>query len=413
MSKKRVVVTGMGLVSAFGSDVDVFHNKLVAGESGVKTISSFPVDDYPTKIAAPVQDFDTTGYIDPKQARRVDPCIAYIMVAGRKAAESAGLDSGVDSPNRCGAVIGSGMGGMSVFANGVETLLTKSYRRITPFFIPYTITNMGGALVAMDLGFRGPNYSMSTACATANYCIVAAANHIRKGDADVMLCGGGEASINPIGLTGFIACKALSQRNDNPENASRPWDKNRDGFVMGEGAGVLVLESLEHAQARGATILAEYIGGGMTCDAYHMTEPHPEGVGAINCMNMALEDGGISAEEVNYVNAHATSTLAGDVAEVKAIREVLGSNPDLKMNATKSMIGHGLGAAGGLEAIAVIKAIQTGVIHPTLNLEDPEAEISGLGVSTASQEHSINAAISNSFGFGGHNSSIILAPFRP
>jgi 3-oxoacyl-[acyl-carrier-protein] synthase II len=261
----------------------------------------------------------------------------------------------------------------------------------------------------------GPNYSISTACATANNCIYSAAEHIRKGDADLMICGGSEAPVTPIGLAGFVACKALSERNDAPEKASRPWDKARDGFVMGEGAGVLVLESLDHALARGAPIFAEYLGGGVSCDAYHMTSPRTDGLGVGLCIQHALNDAGIEKERVNYINAHATSTPAGDMCEVEALIKIFGpSLPGIKMNATKSMIGHALGAAGGIEAIATIKAILTGMLHPTINLDNPEDGLEGIDlVQNIAKPHRVDVALSNSFGFGGHNSSILFAPYRP
>jgi 3-oxoacyl-[acyl-carrier-protein] synthase II len=304
---------------------------------------------------------------------------------------------------------------MNVFYEGTETLLTKGFRRITPFFVPFIITNMGGALLAIDIGFMGPNYSISTACATANYCIYSAAEHIMRGEADLMLCGGTESPINPIGLAGFVACKALSERNDDPHKASRPWYKNRYGFVMGEGAGVLMLESLEHALERGAPILAEYLGGGISCDAHHMTDPRADGLGVSVCINNALKQAGIEKEQINYINAHATSTLAGDLCEVRAIRQVFGPHAEkhIKMNATKSMTGHCLGAAGGIEAIATIKAIQTGMLHPTINLDTPEEELAGIDVvANAAKPHTVTAALSNSFGFGGHNSALIFAPYQ-
>lgn len=417
MKKKRIVVTGMGLVSCFGNDVDVFYDKLLAGESGIVPIQEFPCQDYPTRFAGVIQNFDSGAYLDKKQARRVDPFIRYTVVAGKKALEKGGLDADALArldKSRCGVLIGSGMGGMSVFYDGAETLLTKGYKRLTPFFVPFIITNMGGALLAIDLGFMGPNYSISTACATSNYCIHSAAQHIQKGDADLMLCGGTESPITPIGLAGFVAIKSLSERNDAPQRASRPWDKQRDGFVMGEGAGVLVLESLEHALARGAPIYAEYLGGGISCDAHHMTEPRFDGVGVAQCVEMAIKEAGISKEEINYINAHATSTPVGDMCEVNAMRRVFGPHlNNIKMNATKSMIGHCLGAAGGIEAIATIKAIETGMLHPTINLEDPEAGLEGIDViPNRAKPHKIQIALSNSFGFGGHNSSLLFAPYK-
>jgi 3-oxoacyl-[acyl-carrier-protein] synthase II len=304
------------------------------------------------------------------------------------------------------------MGGMSVFYDGVQTVLEKGYKRLTPFFIPYIITNMGGALLGIDTGFMGPNYSVSTACATANYSIFLAAEHIRNGTADLMVCGGAEAAVNPIGLFGFVAIKALSTRNEAPEKASRPWDKNRDGFVMGEGAGILVLESLEHALARGAPILAEYLGGAFTCDAYHMTDPPQDGRGVSLSIEQALKDAGIPKERVNYINAHATSTHAGDTAEAAAIKAAFKEHaPKIKINATKSMTGHCLGAAAGIEAVATIMQIQNGKLHPTINLEDPEECIQDLDIVRQVENHQIDVALSNSFGFGGHNSSVLFAPY--
>ncbi|MBT3394450.1 MAG: beta-ketoacyl-ACP synthase II [Waddliaceae bacterium] len=411
--KKRVVITGMGIVSCFGDDVDTYYNKLLAGESGVTNIDRFPCEEFSTKIAAEVQNFDASKYIDKKQLRRLDDYIIYITAAAKNAFDDGKFSDANLDKTRCGVIIGSGMGGMKSFEKGVETVVNKGCRRLSPFFVPHIITNMGGAFVAMETGFKGPNYSISTACATANYCITSAANHIRHGDADVMLCGGGEAVITPMGIAGFMACKALSQRNDAPTKASRPWDKGRDGFVAGEGAGVLVLENLEHAQQRGATIYAEYLGGSFSCDAYHMTSPCPDGSGAKLCMKKTLEDAGIAAEDVNYINTHGTSTQAGDMAEIKAMQDVFGARKSLTINSTKSMIGHGLAAAGGFEAIATIKAITTGNIHPTINIEDPEPEIADFNAPQKAEQHDITAAMSNSFGFGGHNSAIILAPYNP
>jgi 3-oxoacyl-[acyl-carrier-protein] synthase II len=419
MKKKRVVVTGMGVVSCFGTDVDFFYNQLLAGRSGITPIQQFPCEEYPTRFAGSVQNFEVGDYLDKKQARRVDPFVRYAVVAGKKALEMALLKAeSLDRLNkkRCGVLIGSGMGGMEVFSQGVQTVLEKGFKRLTPFFVPFIITNMAGALVAIDLGFMGPNYSISTACATSNYCIHAAAEHIRRGEADLMLAGGAEAAITPIGLAGFVACKALSERNDSPGTASRPWDKTRDGFVMGEGSGVLVLESLEHALARGAPILAEYLGGGLSCDASHMTDPREDGLGVRLCIENALLDAGISKEDVNYINAHATSTQAGDLCEMMAMKQVFGSllTSSIKVNATKSMIGHGLGAAGGLEAVAVIKAIQTGMLHPTINLQEPEEALAGIDlVPNVAKPHKVKVALSNSFGFGGHNSCILLGAYVP
>jgi 3-oxoacyl-[acyl-carrier-protein] synthase II len=418
MGKKRIVVTGMGIVSAFGTDVDHFYRQLLAGVSAIVPIEEFPCADWPTRIAGAIRNFDTGEYMEKKQARRVDPFIRYAMVAGKKALEHGNL--GPESlakldKSRCGIVIGSGMGGMSVFHDGVETLLTKSYRRLTPFFVPYIITNMGGALLAIDVGFTGPNFSISTACATSNYCIHAAAEQILQGKADLMVCGGAEAPITPIGLAGFVAIKALSTRNDEPAKASRPWDRGRDGFVMGEGAGILLLETLEHALQRGAPIYAEYLGGAVNCDAYHMTDPREDGGGVAECMEEALKVAGAKKESVNYINAHATATTSGDLCEIAAIHKVFGPHAkEIKINSTKSMIGHCLGATGGLEAVATIQAIRTGMIHPTVNLEDPEPALGVLdAVAGAAKPLKVGVALSNSFGFGGHNSTLVFAPYIP
>lgn len=416
-AKKRIVITGMGIVSCFGNDVDEFYNQLLAGKSGIGPIEGFPCETYPTRFAGIMKNFDTGNYLDKKQARRVDPFIRYAVVAGKKALEKAQLtEESLNQLNksRCGILIGSGMGGMQMFSGGVEALVKEGFKRVNPFFVPFIITNMGGALLAIDLGFTGPNYSISTACATGNYSIYSAAEHIRRGDADLMICGGTEAAISPMGVAGFVACKALSERNEAPEKASRPWDKQRDGFVMGEGAGVLVLESLEHALARGAPIYAEYLGGSTNCDAYHMTSPREDGAGVAECIQLAIKDAGISKEEVNYINAHATSTQVGDLCEIRGIQTVFGEHlSNISINATKSMIGHCLGAAGGIEAVATIKAIETGMLHPSINIDEPEEIMQGIDyVPNHAKAKKVTAALSNSFGFGGHNSSLIFAPYR-
>ncbi|XP_027345718.1 3-oxoacyl-[acyl-carrier-protein] synthase I, chloroplastic isoform X3 [Abrus precatorius] len=364
--KKRVVITGMGLASVFGNDVDGYYGKLLAGESGITPIDRFDASKFPTRFGGQIRGFSAEGYIDGKNDRRLDDCLRYCIVAGKKALENADLGadklSKIDK-ERAGVLVGSGMGGLTVFSDGVQALIEKGYRKITPFFIPYAITNM--------------------------------------------------AAIIPIGLGGFVACRALSQRNDDPKTASRPWDKDRDGFVMGEGAGVLVMESLEHAMKRGAPIIAEYLGGAVNCDAYHMTDPRSDGLGVSSCIQSSLEDAGVSPEEVNYINAHATSTLAGDLAEINAIKKVFKDTSGIKINATKSMIGHCLGAAGGLEAIATVKAITTGWLHPTINQFNPEPAVDFDTVANVKQQHEVNVAISNSFGFGGHNSVVAFSAFRP
>lgn len=418
MDRKRIVVTGMGVVSCFGNDVNQFYDQLLNGKSGIKPIQTFQVTDYPTQFAGVIPDFDTEHYMDKKQARRVDPFIRYCMVAGKKALEQAklfGNDSCEVDKQRVGIIVGSGMGGMTVFYDGVETILSKGYKRLTPFFVPYIITNMAGALLAIDTGFMGPNFSISTACATSNYSIHSAAEQIWQDKADIMVCGGTEAAINPIGLSGFVAIRALSTRNDDPTKASRPWDVSRDGFVMGEGAGIIVLESLESAQKRNAPILAEYLGSAISCDAHHMTDPRQDGLGVASCMQQALKVANKKIEDVNYINAHATSTQAGDLCEINALRNVFGSHlKNIKINATKSMIGHCLGAAGGLEAIATIQSILRKKVHPTINLENPEPDVMDLDLcADGAKDLEISVALSNSFGFGGHNSTLVFAPFKP
>lgn len=414
MDRKRIVVTGMGVVSCFGNDVDLFYNDLLAGKSGVGIIDRFPCDEYPTRFAASIPNFDDEGFIDKKLRRRIDTYMSYAIVAGKKALKYGNVESETlekFDKERCGVLIGSGMGGMSVYLDNIKTLFERGHTKLSPFFIPYTLTNMGGALLAMDLGFMGPNYCISSACATGNYAIIAAANHIRSGEADLMLCGGVEAPINVAGLAGFCSCRALSKRNDNPQGASRPWDRERDGFVMGEGAGILMLESLEHAKKRGAPIYAEYLGGGYSCDAHHITELRPDGAGVALCMRNGLKDARVNPEDVNYINAHATSTLQGDVVEIEGIRKVFPNLANISMNATKSMIGHLLGGAGGVEAIVCVKAIMEGLLHPTLNQDNPEVG-QELDIPKKAQEKKVKVALSNSFGFGGHNAAILFAPFN-
>jgi len=416
--KDRIVITGMGVASCYGQDTSVFYDSLLAGKSGVRKLDDmFDTSNLAVTFAAPCSDdvFSTEGYIDRKNARRQDKVIKLCITTGKKSLEDAGLvgeELEKLDKARCGCLVGSGIGGMTFFEKNVHTYYNRGPTKVSPFFIPYIIPNMPSAMLAMDVGFMGPNYSVSTACATANYCYHLAARHIRNGDADLMLVGGTEAPVNPIALAGFHACRALSTSNEDPAAASRPWDKNRNGFVMGEGCGTLVMESLEHAQARGANILAEYLGGAVTCDAHHMTEPREDGFGVRSCMELAMADAGIEREEVNYINAHATSTPLGDVAEVAAIKKVFSDTSHLKMNATKSMTGHALGAAGGLEAVACVKAIETGLLHPTINLLDCEESIDIDTCAGEKKEHQVTAAMSNSFGFGGHNSVCIFGPYK-
>ncbi|GLJ19033.1 hypothetical protein SUGI_0341520 [Cryptomeria japonica] len=413
--QRRVVVTGMGVVTSLGHDPDTFYNNLLQGKSGISEIESFDCKDFPTRIAGEIKSFSTDGWVAPKLSKRMDKFMLYMLTAGKKALADGGMDEEVLKDldkSKCGVLIGSALGGMKVFNDAVEALRI-SYRKMNPFCVPFATTNMGSAMMAMDLGWMGPNYSISTACATSNFCLIGAANHIIRGEADVMLSGGSDAAIIPIGLGGFVACRALSERNDDPTKASRPWDADRDGFVMGEGAGVLLLEELEHAKKRGAKIYAEFLGGSSTSDAYHMTEPHPEGTGVVLCIEKALHQAGVSKESVNYVNAHATSTKAGDLQEYKALIRCFGNNPELKVNSTKSLIGHLLGAAGAVEAVATVQAIRTGWVHPTINLENPEKDVDmNLIVGPKKERLNIKVALSNSFGFGGHNSSVLFAPYE-
>ncbi|KAK1365134.1 Beta-ketoacyl-[acyl-carrier-protein] synthase I [Heracleum sosnowskyi] len=412
---RRVVVTGMGVETSIGHDPDVFYNNLLEGVSGISEIEGFDCSNYPTKIAGEIKSFSTDGWVAPKLSKRMDKFMLYMLTAGKKALADSGVTEEIMDQmdkSKCGVLIGSAMGGMKVFNDAIEALRI-SYRKMNPFCVPFATTNMGSAMLAMDLGWMGPNYSISTACATSNFCILNAANHIIRGEADMMLSGGSDAVIIPIGLGGFVACRALSQRNNDPTKASRPWDNNRDGFVMGEGAGVLVLEELEHAKARGAKIYAEFLGGSFTSDAYHMTEPHPDGAGVILCIEKALAHSGVSREDVNYINAHATSTPAGDLKEYQALLHCFGQNKELRVNSTKSMIGHLLGAAGAVEAVAAVQAIRTGWIHPNINLDTPDERVDmNVLVGPKKERLKVKVALSNSFGFGGHNSSILFAPFQ-
>ncbi|KAI5674186.1 hypothetical protein M9H77_14550 [Catharanthus roseus] len=413
--QRRVVVTGMGIETPLGHDPNVFYNNLLEGVSGITEIEAFDCSHYPTRIAGEIKSFSTDGWVAPKLSKRMDRFMLYMLTAGKKALADAGISEDVMDEldkTRCGVLIGSAMGGMKVFNDAIEALRI-SYRKMNPFCVPFATTNMGSAMLAMDLGWMGPNYSISTACATSNFCILNAANHIIRGEAEMMLCGGSDAAIIPIGLGGFVACRALSQRNNDPTKASRPWDSNRDGFVMGEGCGVLLLEELEHAKKRGANIYAEFLGGSFTCDAYHMTEPHPNGTGVILCIEKALAQSGVSREDVNYINAHATSTPAGDIKEYQALVHCFGQNQELRVNSTKSMIGHLLGAAGAVEAVATVQAIRTGWVHPNINLENPDDGVdTNLLVGPKKEKLNIKVALSNSFGFGGHNSSILFAPYQ-
>ncbi|CAN4089147.1 unnamed protein product [Withania somnifera] len=415
MKNRRVVVTGLGVVSPNGHDPDTFYSNLLEGISGISPIEAFDCSEFPSRIAGEIKEFSTDGWVAPKVSKRADKFILYMLTAGKKALADGGITDDLLQDldkARCGVLIGSALGGMKVFHDGIEALQV-SYKKLNPFCVPFATSNMGAAMLAIDLGWMGPSYSISTACATSNFCILSAANHIIRGETDIMLCGGSDSAIIPIGLGGFTACGALSQRNSDPTRASRPWDMDRDGFVIGEGSGVLLLEELEHAKKRKAKIYAEFLGGSFTSDAYHMIEPHPEGSGVVLCIEKALAQSGVNRENVNYINAHAASTPAGDLNEYQAVLHCFGENPELKINSTKSMTGHLLGAAGSVEAIATVKAIQTGWIHPNMNLENPDKGLDmNVLVGSKKERLDIKIALSNSFGFGGHNSSILFAPYK-
>ncbi|XP_031499452.1 3-oxoacyl-[acyl-carrier-protein] synthase II, chloroplastic-like isoform X2 [Nymphaea colorata] len=421
--QRRVVVTGMGVVTSLGHDPDTFYKNLLEGVSGISEIESFDCSGFPTRIAGEIKSFSPDGLVSPKISKRMDKFMLYMLTAGKQALIDGGLTEetmkNLDVA-KCGVLIGSGIGGVQVLYDNTVACMV-SHKKMSPFCVPFAVPNMGSATLAMDLGWMGPNYSISTACATSNFCILNAANHIMQGEADVMLAGGSEGAVLPIGIGGFLACRALSRRNHEPEKASRPWDSNRDGFVIGEGAGVLLLEELGHAKQRGAHIYAEFLGGAFTCDAYSLTQPHPEGMrrvsgrGIILCMEKALTVTGVARENVNYINAHGASTQVGDTREFKAMIKCFGQNPqpELRVNSTKSMIGHLLGAAGGVEAVATIQAIRSGWVHPNINLENPDTGMDAkLLVGTKKERLDIKVAMSNSFGFGGHSSSILFAPYK-
>ena len=415
MTERRIVITGMGAVTPLGKTTDETWAGMKAGRSGIAPIEGLDVEESTVKFAGQVRDFDASPYFkkDPKTPRRCDRFEQLAMAATAEAIEDAKLDTEKEDLNRIGVMIGSGIGGLGIHGTNHAVMIKSGMRRVSPFCIPYMITNMASGLVGMEYGFGGPNMSISTACATSNHCIGEAWRIMKFGDADVMICGGAEAPIELIGLAGFGNMKALSTRNDDPATASRPYDVDRDGFVMSEGAAVLVLETLEHAQARGARILAELVGYGLSCDAYHLTSPMPNGEGASRCMQMALEHAGLKPEQVDYVNTHGTSTPLGDACECRAIKRTFGDHATngLVISSTKSMTGHLLGAAGGVELIACIKAIQENFIPPTINVfnQDPECDLDVCP--NVGREHKVDVALSNSFGFGGHNASLIVSRF--
>ena len=413
MSKRRVVITGLGLVTPLGTDVETSWQGILAGRSGIRPIEEFDTSAFSVKFAGTVPDFDVTRYMSPKEARKMDPFIHYGMAAGAQAIEDAGLEITEENAERIGVAIGSGIGGLTTIESNHAQLIENGPRRISPFFVPASIINMISGNLSIQYGLKGPNIAIVTACTTGTHNIGEAARMIMYGDADIMVAGGAEKASTPLGVGGFAAARALSTRNDAPEKASRPWDRDRDGFVLGDGAGVMVLESLEHARARGATIYAELAGYGMSADAWHMTQPAKGGEGAVRCMRNALRDAGLSPEDVDYINAHGTSTPAGDVAETQAIKSAFGEHAyRLAVSSTKSMIGHLLGAAGGVEAVFSVLAIRDQVAPPTINLENPDPECDLDYVPNQARPMKIDVALSNSFGFGGTNGTIVLRRFE-
>ena len=411
--KKRVVITGMGAVTPIGIGVDEFWKGLLDGKSGIVNITRFDVSDYPTKIAGEVSNFDPGLYMDKKEARRMDRSTQLAMASAKMAIENSGLDLEKEDRDRIGTVIGTGIGGMETLHDQYKTLFDKGPNRISPFFVPMMIANMASGQVSIAFGLQGPCTCVVTACATATNCIGESFRIIQRGDADVMVCGGTEATISPAGLAGFCAMKALSSRNDEPQKASRPFEKGRDGFVMGEGSGIIVIESLEHALARGATIHAELVGYGSNADAYHMTAPAPEGVQAAKCMALAIKDAGIEPKDIDYINAHGTSTQLNDKNETLAIKSLFGDHAyKLAISSTKSMTGHLLGAAGGIEVIASVLSIKNDMVHPTINYDEADGELDLDYVPNKARSKVVNYALSNSFGFGGHNATLLVKKYN-
>lgn len=410
--RPRVVVTGMGALSALGNDVATTWDGLVAGRSGVRTIERFDPSRVASRIAGEVRDFDASGVLDRKDLRRVDRYIQFGLVAAREALDQAGFPDRMDGElaERTGVIMGSGLGGVATLFDNVLLIGERGPDRISPFFIPMGIANVGAGQIAIAFGPTGPNFATVSACATGAHAIGEAWETIRRGDADVMLAGGSEATIHEAVVGGFASMKALSTRNDAPEHASRPFDKGRDGFVIGEGSGVLVLEALDHALARGAEPLVELVGYGATADASHITLPAPGGIGAVRAARRALVKAGLEASDVDHVNAHATSTPEGDRAELQALRTLLGDHaPKVAITANKSMLGHTLGAAGAIESISVIQALRTGIVPPTINLDDPDDEATGLDLTPlTATRRDLRIGLNNSFGFGGQNAALIF-----
>ena len=411
--KRRVVITGLGLTTPLGVGLDNVWQKIVDGTSGVAAITRFDASAHETKIAAEVKDFNPEEYVNPKEVRRMDLFILYALAATKIAVEGAGLDMASEDSERVGVIVGTGLGGLPTLEKYHSVLLERGPGRISPFFIPMLIANEAPGNIAIHYGIKGPNLSVVTACATGAHSIGEAFRIIQYGDADVMVAGGTEANLTPLTVGGFNALKALSTRNDPPEKASRPFDKERDGFVIGEGAGIVIMEELEHARKRGAHIYAEVAGYGYNGDAYHITAPSPDGDGSIRCMRLALKDGRLAPEEVDYINAHGTSTDLNDASETIAIKQVFGSRAyDIPVSSTKSMIGHLLGAAGAVEAIFSILSIRDQVCPPTINYEHPDPECDLDYVPNKARKHAINVVMSNSFGFGGTNAVLAFRRYE-
>lgn len=409
MSRNRVVVTGLGLLTPVGQTVDETWSSILAGKSGAAPIDHFDASAFGTRFSASVKNLVLEPYLNPKDARKMDLFIQYGMIAAIQAVEDSGIEVSEENATRIGCAIGSGIGGLPMIENTHDVLNNSGPRRVSPFFVPGSIINMIAGNLAIKYGFRGPNIAITTACTTGTHNIGHAMRMIQYGDADVMVAGGAEMATTPLGLAGFAAARALSSRNDDPSAASRPWDRDRDGFVLGDGAGMLVLESYDHAKARGAKIYCELSGFGMSDDAYHMTSPPPDGAGAALAMSNAINDSHLNAEQIGYINAHGTSTPAGDIAESNAAKQVLGDAVyDVRMSSTKSMIGHLLGAAGAVEAAFCVLALRDQVAPPTINLDNPSEGCDLNYVAHTAQEAKLHAAISNSFGFGGTNGSLVF-----
>tara|TARA_R110002050_G_scaffold1244_4_gene8623 strand:+ start:57308 stop:58549 length:1242 start_codon:yes stop_codon:yes gene_type:complete len=409
MSKRRVVITGLGAVTPVGLSVKESWENILAGKSGIVPITSFDVSEFPVRFGGSVKDFDITTIIPRKEAKKMDTFIHYGLAAGKEAIEDSGLVVTEENSERIGVAIGAGIGGLPGIEAGYDAYLKGGPRKISPFFVPSNIINMVAGNLSIMYGLKGPNIAIATACSSATHNISSAGRMIQYGDADVMIAGGAEMSTCYTGLGGFAAARALSTRNDDPQAASRPWDKDRDGFVLGDGAGIIVLEEYEHAVKRGAKIYAELVGSGMSSDAYHMTSPSVGGEGAARCMKNAMADAGLSADQIDYVNAHGTSTPAGDAGETQAIKAAFGSvAQNVAVSSTKSMIGHLLGAAGGVEAIFSILSIRDQVAPPTINLDNPDPECDLDYVPHTARQMPIEVAMSNSFGFGGTNGTVIF-----